>query len=69
MTETADFPILELRHVESEGPGAYDTYLNAAATVHTVRLWKEPLPSHVDLSAIIVMGGPMGANDGHRVEW
>lgn len=69
MTETADFPILELRHVESEGPGAYDAYLNAAATVHTVRLWKEPLPSHVDLSAIIVMGGPMGVNDGRRVEW
>lgn len=69
VTDVADLPILELRHVECEGPGAYAQYLSAAAPVHTVRLWKEPLPNHVNFAAVIAMGGPMGANDRHRVEW
>lgn len=69
MTATTPLPILELRHVESEGPGAYEKFLRAAGAVHTVRLWKEPIPDHHEFSAIIVMGGPMGVNDRERVPW
>lgn len=69
VVEMGNLPILELRHVECEGPGAYQASLSAVRDVRTVRLWKEPVPNHVDFSALIVMGGPMGACGGPGVEW
>lgn len=67
---TDRLPILELRHVESEGPGAYTSVLEEYAPLVTVRLWQsQPLPDLGGFSAIVVMGGPMGANDGPTVPW
>ena len=63
-------PILELRHVESEGPAAYSPVLEEYAPVVTVRMWRsQPLPDLHKFSAIIAMGGPMGANDGRTFPW
>lgn len=63
-------PILELRHVECEPPAAYSPVLIKYAPVVTARLWREPVPADpADYSAIIVMGGPMGANDGALLPW
>jgi GMP synthase-like glutamine amidotransferase len=63
-------PILELRHVESEPPGAYTPVLEKYAPIETARLWREPVPADPGVySAIIVMGGPMGANDGSSIPW
>lgn len=62
-------PILELRHIECEGPGAYTAVLKEYAPVTTVRLWREPIPSHLEFSAIVVMGGPMAAYDGPLFAW
>ncbi|MFD1210608.1 type 1 glutamine amidotransferase [Arthrobacter sp. GCM10027362] len=61
--------ILELRHVEPEGPAAYLPVLHEYAEVETVRLWQEPVPQGRDFSAVVVMGGPMGANDGGQLPW
>lgn len=63
-------PILELRHVECEPPAAYTPVLTRYAPVVTARVWREPVPADpADYSAIIVMGGPMGANDGPQLLW
>lgn len=60
---------LELRHVECEGPAEYLPALEKYGPVHTVRLWQESLPETVDYRGIVVMGGPMGVNDGAVVPW
>jgi GMP synthase (glutamine-hydrolysing) len=63
-------PILELRHIECEPPGAYLPILEKYGELRTVRLWQEPVPEDPrDYAAIIVMGGPMGANDGAALPW
>ncbi|MGU3501848.1 type 1 glutamine amidotransferase [Mycobacterium sp. C31M] len=63
-------PILELRHIECEPTGSYLPTLQKYGPVQTVRLWREPIPARVsDFAAIVVMGGPMGADDGHRLRW
>lgn len=64
-----DRPILELRHADNEGTGAYLAAIERVATVHTVRSWREPLPDHTDWAAVVVMGGPMGVNDADRLPW
>ena len=62
--------VLELRHVECESAGAYRAGLEPVADIETVRAWCEPLPDDVSAYAgILVMGGPMGANDGPTVPW
>ena len=62
--------VLELRHAECESAGAYRSGLEPVATIDTVRVWCEPLPADPsDYSAILVMGGPMGANDGPTIPW
>ncbi|WP_343287247.1 type 1 glutamine amidotransferase [Gordonia sp. SID5947] len=62
--------ILELRHAECESPGAYAAGLADVADIHTVRAWREPIPHDPSsYAAIIVMGGPMGADDGPRLPW
>ena len=60
-----------LQHVPFEGLGIIGTW--AAANGHTVnctRLWREdelPVPDSMDM--LVVMGGPMGANDEAEYPW
>jgi GMP synthase (glutamine-hydrolysing) len=62
--------ILELRHAECESPGALGAGLADRARIETVRMWAEPLPADpADVDGILVMGGPMGADDGPTVPW
>lgn len=62
--------ILELRHAECETPGTYLPSLTAVAEVVTVRAWRDPLPTDpTAFAAIVVMGGPMGADDGPTLPW
>lgn len=62
--------ILELRHAECESPGTYGAGLAGLADVRTVRTWREELPTDPrDFAGILVMGGPMGANDGAALPW
>jgi len=60
---------LELRHVEPEGAAAYLGPLEEYGDLTVVRLWRESVPTATDWDAVIVMGGPMGANDGATVAW
>jgi len=63
-------PILELRHIECEPPGGYLPVLEQFGPLHTVRSWEQPIPENPhDFAAIVVMGGPMGANDGATLPW
>ncbi|WP_439032366.1 type 1 glutamine amidotransferase [Gordonia terrae] len=62
--------VLEIRHADSEPPGAYGPALDEVAEVTTLRIWREPVP--VDLAgvdAIIVLGGAMGVGDAERLPW
>lgn len=61
--------IIELRHVEPEGPASYLPALKRFGEVTTVRLWTDPLPASDGWDVAVVMGGPMGANDGATVPW
>ncbi|AZG44897.1 type 1 glutamine amidotransferase [Gordonia insulae] len=62
--------ILELRHAECESPGAYGAGLVDVASIHTVRAWRDPIPDDpAPYAAIIVMGGPMGTDDGPSIPW
>ncbi|MCH5643567.1 type 1 glutamine amidotransferase [Gordonia sp. ABSL49_1] len=62
--------VLELRHAETEPPGAYSPALDDLADVTTVRVWREPLPGDLgDVDAIVVMGGAMGVGDAGSLPW
>jgi GMP synthase (glutamine-hydrolysing) len=61
--------ILVLRHVDCEPPAAYLPLLQARGEVRTVRLGVDPLPDHCDFSAVVAMGGPMGAGDSDKLPW
>lgn len=70
MSRRFDKPILELRHIECEPPAAYAPVLTRFSTVHTVRTWRDKIPTNPDdYAAMIVMGGPMGANDQSEIPW
>jgi GMP synthase-like glutamine amidotransferase len=60
-----------LRHVPFEGLGSIRPWLEARhARVTSTRLYEDPrLPSVADFDWLIVMGGPMGANDDHLHPW
>ncbi|MGV9710524.1 type 1 glutamine amidotransferase [Gordonia sp. NPDC003424] len=63
-------PVLELRHAECESPGSYGAGLMGLAPVTTVRAWRDPIPDDpASYSAILVMGGPMGAGDTALLPW
>lgn len=64
-------PILVLQHVSCEPPGVYeDVFTELGFDLHRVQLGDgEPLPDSLDYSAVVVMGGPMGANDDGQFEW
>jgi GMP synthase (glutamine-hydrolysing) len=54
-----------LTHEESEGPGLLGPALRRAGFTPEVRLC-EPRPSDVGADLLVVMGGPMGANETDR---
>lgn len=62
-----------LQHVPFEGPGSIGPWLDArGARVATARLYAEPTPSLPDpdeLDWLVVMGGPMSANDEAEHPW
>lgn len=61
--------ILVLQHVDCEPPAAYTPLLEAIATVRTIRLGVDDLPSSTDFAAVVAMGGPMGYGDRHTIDW
>jgi GMP synthase-like glutamine amidotransferase len=60
-----------LQHVAFEGLGSIDPWLNAARhDVTRTRLYlNEPLPTVDQFDWLIIMGGPMGANDDAELAW
>lgn len=60
-----------LEHVSFEGPGSIGPALIAAGhSLHKTALYRgEPLPDVGSLDWLIVMGGPMGANDDAQFDW
>lgn len=63
-------PVLELRHVECEPAANFAPRLEEFAALETARVWREPVPRDpTGYSAIVVMGGPMGANDAGTLPW
>ena len=62
--------VLELRHAESEPPGAYGPALHAITETATLRIWREPATvDPADFDAILVLGGAMGVGDADRIPW
>ncbi len=61
-----------LQHVPFEGIGVIADWLSARrAEVSTTRFWQDraPLPRAADIDFLIVMGGPMSANDEATLPW
>jgi GMP synthase-like glutamine amidotransferase len=60
-----------LQHVPFEGLGSIETWLREhKACIATTRLFAdEPLPAVEGLDLVIVLGGPMSANDEKRYPW
>ena len=60
-----------LRHVEFENLGAIESWLESAGhTVNTTKLYmNDPLPEVDQFDWLIVMGGPMSANDDMILPW
>jgi GMP synthase-like glutamine amidotransferase len=60
-----------VQHVPFEGPGAIADWCAARGHelvgVHPYR--GDPLPDLRDVEALVVMGGPMSANDGPSLDW
>lgn len=63
--------IRAIQHVGHEGPGAIETW--AAARGHTLAITRldrgEPLPGVEDFDVLVLMGGPMSANDDAIYPW
>lgn len=61
---------MELRHIECEPPAHFTPALEDFAPVETARVWQQPVPRDPQrYAAIVVMGGPMGANDAGTLSW
>ncbi|MDB5346073.1 MAG: glutamine amidotransferase class-I [Schlesneria sp.] len=60
-----------LQHVPFEGLGSIEaSLLGTGHTITCTRLYSnDPLPSVDEFECLIVMGGPMGANDDARLSW
>ncbi len=60
-----------LQHVSFEGPGSIGPWLESAGFQTTVTKFYEAttLPNPKQLDLLIVMGGPMSANDEERFPW
>jgi GMP synthase (glutamine-hydrolysing) len=63
--------VLVLQHIACEPPAAYEDELRAwGLGLHRVQLDEgDPLPDWREFSAIVAMGGPMGAHDDDRHPW
>ena len=59
------------QHVPFEGLGVMEVWFNERrATISSTQLFQNPvLPDPNDFDVLIVMGGPMGANDDQRYPW
>ena len=59
------------QHVLFEGLGCIEEWMKASGcSVSSTRFYKnDPLPNLDDMDWLIVMGGPMGANDSHLHPW
>jgi GMP synthase (glutamine-hydrolysing) len=64
-------PLLVLQHIACEPPAAYEDELRERGLeLHRVQLHEdEPLPDWRPYSAIVAMGGPMGAYDDASYPW
>lgn len=62
---------LVVQHTATEGPGWLAEWLPAAGVgLDIVRPYAgEPLPAALDAAGLVVMGGPMGANDDDAAPW
>jgi GMP synthase-like glutamine amidotransferase len=60
-----------LQHVAFEGPAWIGAWAEQnGLEMKTVGLYADqPLPRPADFEGLVVMGGPMGANDGYRFHW
>ena len=60
-----------LQHVAFEGPAWIGSWAGEKGlALETVGLYRgDPLPRPADFDGLVVMGGPMGANDGYRFHW
>jgi GMP synthase-like glutamine amidotransferase len=60
-----------LQHVAFEGPAWIGSWAEQNGLgLKTIGLYAdEPLPRPADFDGLVVMGGPMGANDGYRFHW
>lgn len=69
--ETTDVKIHYLQHVSFERPGAIAQW--AGARGHEIKGTRvfahEPFPRHDSFDALVLMGGPMSANDEARFPW
>lgn len=59
------------QHVPFEGPGSIQGWAdNANLETRVTRFFRnEPLPPLPEITHLVVMGGPMGANDDRRFPW
>jgi GMP synthase (glutamine-hydrolysing) len=61
---SADRPVLVLTHVPHEGPGLIAAALDHPIMVRTVARTQDPrLPTTREIAGLVVMGGPMDADD------
>jgi GMP synthase-like glutamine amidotransferase len=60
-----------LQHVAFEGPAWIGSWAGKKGlALETVGLYRgDPLPRPADFDGLVIMGGPMGANDGYRFHW
>src|ERR1700733_12362233 len=60
-----------LQHVEFEKPGIIQTWIREKGySLSYTHFFAEPiLPSHEDMDAILVLGGPMGVHDEQIFHW
>jgi GMP synthase-like glutamine amidotransferase len=63
--------VLVIQHIACEPPAAYeDELVERGIALERVEIdQQEPLPDWRDFDAIVAMGGPMRANDDHRLPW
>jgi GMP synthase-like glutamine amidotransferase len=60
-----------LQHVVFEGPAWIGSWAERnGLELETIGLFRgDPLPQPTDFDGLVIMGGPMGANDGHQFHW
>ncbi|MBL8020828.1 MAG: type 1 glutamine amidotransferase [Leptospirales bacterium] len=62
--------ILCLQHVPFEEPGLISRWAeNNHHSISSVHVYREPLPESQDFDRLVVMGGPMSANDEGTLAW